>query len=272
MTRTDKTAAFRALHRPGEPFVMPNPWDAGTARMLAAMGAQALATTSAGHAFTLGRPDMGHVRRDEALAHAAEIVVATPLPVSGDLENGYGESPETVAETVRMAAEAGLAGLSIEDTAVPGKDAYPIELTIARAEAAIAAAREADIVLTLRADGVMNGTYDEAEALTRAQAYAAAGAEVIYVPLGGPDTVRRLAALGPAVNLLAAGRYVTMSLDDMGSLGAARISVGSMLARVGQRAVLEAGRAMLEAGDFTDLDNAAQGAEIDRLLQDGAAA
>ncbi|MGR3715294.1 MAG: isocitrate lyase/PEP mutase family protein, partial [Thermohalobaculum sp.] len=136
-----KAERFRALHRPGAPFIIPNPWDAGSARMLAALGAQALATTSAGFAFTLGRPDMGQVSRDEMLAHCQAIVAATPLPVSADLENGFGEAPEMVADTVRMGAEAGLVGCTIEDTALPSSEAYDFDLALERVKAAVSAAR-----------------------------------------------------------------------------------------------------------------------------------
>lgn len=118
-------AAFRALHRRGEPFVLANAWDAGSAKLLKALRAQAIGTSSAAHAFTLGRPDGGHVTRDEALAHAEGLVAATGLPVSGDFENGFGDDPGTVAETVRLSAEAGLAGISLEDTALPGEAPYP---------------------------------------------------------------------------------------------------------------------------------------------------
>ncbi len=269
MTRREKTAAFRALHRPGDPFVMPNPWDLGSARLLAGLGAKALATTSAGHAFTLGRPDMGHVTRDEALAHAAELCAAVAVPVNGDFENGYGRDPETVAETVRLAAEAGLAGVSIEDTDLPDTGAYDFELAVARVDAAVAAAREVDIVLTARADGWMNRAYDAAEALRRCRAFAHAGAEVLYAPLIKIETVRELCAIGPAVNVLASGPMLEYSVADLAAAGAARISVGGSLARVTHRTILEAGRAMLEAGDLSHLAGSAVGAEIDELLEKG---
>ena len=126
MTRKDKTATFRALHRAGDPFVMPNPWDLGSAKVLAKLGAKALATTSSGFAFTLGFPDGARVTRDQSLAHGAAITEATGLPVNGDLENGYGAAPEDVAKTIRMAAEAGLAGVSIEDIDLPGADAAKV--------------------------------------------------------------------------------------------------------------------------------------------------
>ncbi len=132
----DPGAAFRTLHRPGDPFILADAWDAGSARMLAALGARAIATSSAAHAFTLGRADLGHVSRDEALAHAADLVAAVNVPVSGDFENGFGDDPETCAQIVRLAAEAGLAGISIEDMALPGPDAYPRELAVERIRAA----------------------------------------------------------------------------------------------------------------------------------------
>ena len=134
-------AALRALHRPGDPFVLMNAWDAGSARLLAALGAQAIGTTSAGFAFTLGLPDGARISRDQALEHAAELAAATPLPVSADLENGYAETPEGVAETIGLAAAAGLAGASIEDTDLPGSGAYWFDLAIDRVRAAAEAAR-----------------------------------------------------------------------------------------------------------------------------------
>ena len=141
MGKHDPGATFRALHRPGDPFVLANAWDAGSARVLAALGAQAIGTTSAGFAFTLGLPDGARISRDQALAHAGGLVAATSLPVSGDLENGYGETPDEVAETIRLAAEAGLAGASIEDTDLPGSGAYWFDLAVERVRAASAAAR-----------------------------------------------------------------------------------------------------------------------------------
>ena len=165
----DAGSRFRALHRPGNPFILANAWDAGSAKMLTALGAEAIATSSAAHAFTLGRPDMGHVTRDEALAHAAELVAAVTVPVSGDFENGFGEDPDTCAETVRLAYEVGLAGISIEDTALPADTPYERDIAIERIRAASAAARAlpGDFVLVARADGVMNGQYDLDEALAR---------------------------------------------------------------------------------------------------------
>ena len=266
MTRTEKVAAFRALHVPGDPFLLPNPWDLGSAKVLAGLGAKALATTSSGHAFTLGRPDLGNVSREEALEHASAIAGATGLPVSGDFENGFGPEPETVAETVRLAARAGLAGLSIEDMNLPGPDPYPFDHALARIEAAVEAAREVDIVLCARADGWMHKAYDGAEAVRRCAAFAEAGAEVIYAPLVKEDTLRELCAIGTPVNVLAVGKMSEYSVAQLGEMGAARISIGGALARLTQMTLLNTARAMLDAGDLSALGQAASGGEVNNFL------
>ena len=188
---------FRDLHTPGNPFILANAWDRGSAKMLEALGAKAIATSSAAHAFTLGRPDGGTVTRDEALAHARDLVDAVTVPVSGDFENGFGHDPDTVAETVRLSAAAGLSGISIEDAAFPDDDAYPFDEAVARIEAAASAARKLsdDFVLVARADGVMNGHYDIDEAIRRIEAFDAVGADCLYVPLPKTmDDLRRVLA------------------------------------------------------------------------------
>ncbi len=270
---TEKHRQFRQLHGSGC-FVIPNPWDAGSARMMAALGAKALATTSAGFAFTLGRPDTGYVSRDEALAHAESIVAATPLPVSGDLENGYADEADEVAETVRLAREAGLSGCSIEDTRmVEGKPAYDFEPAVERIRAAADAARSLPepFVLCARADGVMTGAYDMDEAIRRIQAFEEAGADLLYVPLV-PDiaALRRVTgAVSRPVNALAAGTLINLSVDELAAAGVRRISVGSMIARVTHGAIRDAVRSMLDDGSFDPLSGAANGGEIDRLLAKG---
>jgi len=266
MRRDELTEHFRALHVPGRPVVMPNPWDLGSAKVMERLGARALATTSAGHGFTLGLTDGGQVTRDMALQHAADICAAVDVPVNGDFENGFGDDPEAVAETVRLAAEAGLAGVSIEDIAVPTQDPYPFDLALARIEAAVDAARAADIVLTARADGWVFKSYDQAEALRRCQAFAQAGADVIYAPLVDADTTRALAATDTPVNLIVAGAMRDLTTEQIGALGVARISIGAVLARVTQQVIIDSTRAMLERGDFTVLNGAANGAEVDALL------
>ena len=261
---------FREMHRPGDPFVLANAWDMGSARVLAAMGAKAIATTSAGFAFTRGVGDGGIVRRAEAIAHAAELAGATPLPVSADLEDGYGPEPADAAETVRQAALAGLAGCCIED--VDGEGApYAHAAAVARIENAAVAARDApaDFVLCARADGVMHGAYDLDEAIARLNAFREAGADVLYAPVPGSaaDLARIVRAVGGPVNALAVGPLAKLSLAEFAEIGVARVSLGSALARVTHRALMEAGAAML-AGDFTA--PAAAGAKVDALLAQGA--
>ena len=270
----DPGPAFRALHRKGDPFVLANAWDAGSARVLAALGAQAIGTTSAGFAFTLGLPDGARIGRDQALAHAADLVAATPLPVSGDLENGYAADPEGVAETIRLAAEAGLAGASIEDTELPGSGAYERGIAVERVRAAAAAARALprDFVLLARADGLMHGSYGLDEALARIRAFAEAGADAVYIPLL-PDlaAVRKVCdAVALPVNVLAAGPLTSASRADLAAAGAARISLGSGLARLAHAALVQAAREILGPGDFSRLAEGARGKEIDGLLEKGA--
>ncbi|WP_372426407.1 isocitrate lyase/PEP mutase family protein [Salinarimonas chemoclinalis] len=271
----DPGPEFRALHRPGDPFVLANAWDLGSARMLAALGAQALGTSSAAYAFTLGRPDMGHVSRDEMLAHAQALVSATPLPVSADLENGYGDAPEDVARTVRLACEAGLAGLSIEDVAPPDGAAYPFALAVERIRAGAAAARACprDIVLLARADGVMTGVYDLEEGIRRLQAFADAGADGVYLPAPASmdDVARICASVAVPVNALAAGGFTRHSRADFAAAGVARISLGSALARATHRLIVDAAEAMLgPAGDFSPLSRSIAGTQVDALLAAGA--
>jgi 2-methylisocitrate lyase-like PEP mutase family enzyme len=269
----DPGAAFRALHRPGDPLVLANAWDRGTARLLAGLGAPAIATTSAGFAFTLGLPDGARITRDQALAHAADLAAAVDVPVSADLENGYGDDPEDVAETIRLAGDAGLAGASIEDIALPSADAYPRGLAVERIRAAAAAARalKRGFVLTARADGVLTGAYGMDEALGRIRAFAEAGADCLYVP--APPDAAALRAVCDAtltpVNALAAGAFVNLSRADFAALGVARISLGAGLARLAQAAVVEGAQAAL-AGDFASLGWAATSAVIDPLVARGA--
>ena len=263
-------ASFRALHQSGNPLVMINVWDAGTAKLMMARGARALATSSAALAYTLGRPDGGTVTRDEALAHAQDIVAATDLPVQGDFENGFGDSPETCAETVRLAAEAGLAGICIEDIGFPSGTPYPRDLATERMAAAASAARGLgkDFMLTARADGVMTGGYDMAEALTRVAAFDAAGVDCLYVPM--PPDMQALgqivASTDKPVNALAAGPFAHYRQHDFAALGVARISIGSALARATQRLILDAGNAMLTEGEFAALTHVAGSNEVDPHL------
>ncbi len=267
--RHDPGPAFRALHQRGNPFVLMNAWDIGSARAFAALGAQAIATTSAGHAFTLGVPD-GQATRDQAMAHAADLVAATPLPVSADFENGFGEAPDHVAETIRLAAEAGLAGCSIEDTVRTHDTAYDHDLAVERIRAAVAAARalRRDFVVVARADGVMIKAYDLNEAISRLQAFESIGADCVYAPwLPDLASLRHLcAAVKGPVNALALGAFTGLSRAEFAAAGVARISVGSGLSRMAQRTLVEAGSAAI-GGDFSALANAMTG--MDALLAKG---
>jgi 2-methylisocitrate lyase-like PEP mutase family enzyme len=266
----DTGTAFRDLHKPGDPFTLMNAWDMGSTKVLTALGAQAIGTTSSGHAFTLGRPDMGNVTRDEALAHAQDIVSATSLPVSGDFENGYGDTPEDVAETVRRSGEIGLAGISIEDTRMSDNGAYEFDLAVERIRAGAAAAQALgrDFVFVARADGIMNEVYDTDEAIRRLQAFDAAGADCLYAPLppSMEDLARICACTEKPVNALAVGPFAKVSRSEFAAIGVARISLGSGLARITHGALINAARHILGDGDYSDILKSAPGGEVDALL------
>lgn len=274
MTLAARHQAFHDLHQQGC-FVIPNPWDRGSARMMAALGAKALATSSAAHAFTLGRPDLGGVTRDEALAHAQDLIAATLLPVSGDFENGFGDSPDEVAETVRLSAEAGLSGISVEDTQmIAGNPPYPFDLAVERIRAGAAAARALSrpFIFCARADGVMHGTYDLKEAIRRLQAFEAAGADLLYIPVppGAAELKQIIASVTKPVNALAAGPLKQLTVAEIATIGVRRISTGSQIARLTHAAIREATTAMLDHGSFAPLAATASGEEIDALLLKGA--
>lgn len=262
---------FRNLHKPGNPFILANAWDVGSARMLANLGAQAIGTTSAAFAFTKGRPDMGNMTREESLTHAQEIVSAVNIPVSGDFENGFGHDPETCAETVKMAAEVGLAGISIEDMALPDKTAYERGHAVERIRSAASAAKALsnDFVLVARADGVMNKCYDLAEAISRIQAYEKAGADCVYIPV--PPSLDALtticASVSIPVNALVAGPMTKHSRTEFAKTGAARLSLGSALARSTHRIIYDAAKSMFAEGDFSPLSYSISGDTIDELLK-----
>ena len=245
------------------------PGTIGSARILAGLGAEAIGTTSAGFAFTLGLTDGARVDRDTMLAHCQDLVAATPLPVSGDLENGYAEAPDGVAETVRLAAEAGLAGCSIEDIALPGVGAYPMDLAVERIRAAAAAARALprDFVLLARADGLLTGAYALPEAMARVKAFEQAGADGVYIP--GLPSVEALAQLcaevSVPVNALASGALGGVSRSGLAKAGAARISIGAALARATHKTMITAAKQMLGTGDFSGLGGI-DGDEVDALL------
>lgn len=265
----DNATTFRALHRKGAPLILPNAWDAGSARILQGLGAKAVATSSAGYSFTRGRVDGGTLTRDETLAHAQDILAAVEIPVSADFENGFADAPERVAESVRLAAETGLSGCSIEDTSLPGDSPYGFDLAVERIRAAAAAVRALprDFMLVARADGVMLGQYDTEAAIRRIQAFAAAGADCVYVP-AAPDMAalaRIIASVEVPVNVLASGPYADVSKAEFAAIGVARITVGGALSRVAFNAAIQAGRAILE-GDFSALADAVDEADINAFF------
>jgi 2-methylisocitrate lyase-like PEP mutase family enzyme len=264
------SSAFRDLHIPGKPFILANAWDIGSAKLLAALGAKALATTSAGHAFTLGVKDMGDITRQQSISHSKELIGATSLPVSGDLENGYGHSPDDVVETIKQAGEAGLAGCCIEDSGLPDTTPYEFTIAVGRIEAAAQAARslKKDFVLAARADGIMNRHYDTKEAIRRLQAFEKVGADVLYAPL--PPSMDDLAeicrSVKAPVNALAAGSFAKFNVEEFASIGVARISLGSALSRVIHTAIINSASQMFESGDFSSFVGACGGAEVEALF------
>jgi 2-methylisocitrate lyase-like PEP mutase family enzyme len=249
--RARKGAAFRALHE-GAPFVIPNPWDVGSARVLEALGFEALATTSSGFAFTLGRLD-GGATLDEVCAHVAAIDAVTDVPLSVDLENGYAIDADGVARAIARVAEAGAAGASIEDWDPDGR-LYEREEAVERVAAAVAAARalEAPFVLTARAENHIRGNPDLEDTVARLRAYEEAGADVLYAPgLRTPEEIRAVCgAVGKPVNVLALGN---LTLAEIVEAGAQRISVGGGLAWVAVRALADAAQAIREDGDVSAL-------------------
>jgi 2-methylisocitrate lyase-like PEP mutase family enzyme len=256
-SQTEKAAIFRALHQRNRAFIIPNPWDIGTAKMLEALGFEALATTSAGFAQSIGKTD-GTVDRDTMLAHAAQLVAATDLPVSADLENGYADDPAGVADTVRLAADAGLAGCSIEDLpAGRAGEPYDIDFAADRIAAAARAARALPFpfVLTARAENYIAGNPDLADTIARLQAYQAAGADVLYAPgLRTADDISAVVrALNRPLNVLMGLSRVNFTLADLSALGVRRVSIGSGLSRLAFTATERAAKEMLDRGDFSAL-------------------
>lgn len=266
-------ATFRALHESGC-FVLPNPWDKGTAIYLQHLGFKALATTSAGYAFTRGLPDsVLAIKRDEMLAHVREIAAATPLPVNADFQNGYADDPEAVAESVSLCIQTGVAGLSIEDNS--GKNDSPLyetSLAIDRIKAARKAIDESGlaVVLTARCEAALVGHQNPLEvALKRLEAFAEAGADCLYAPgLGEPDQILAIVkAVAPKpVNVLMSRPNPSLSVSQLGELGVRRISVGSALARVAWGGFVRAARLLAE-GNFDGFAGAASIKELDEIFE-----
>ena len=251
MTQHEKAEAFRALHE-GEPFIVPNPWDAGSARVLEALGFKALAGTSSGFAFTLGRLD-GGVTLDEVVAHVRLLADATSLPLSMDLENGYGPSPDDAARAVRATASAGAVGGSIEDWD-PESGLYALDDAAARVAAAVSAARELDFpfILTARAENHIRGNPDLDDTIARLRAYEEAGADVVYAPgLRDADEVRQIcSAVSRPVTVLA---HRGLTMQEIVDAGGQRVSVGGSLTWVAVRAMAAAAEQMRDTGDFSGL-------------------
>lgn len=265
-TQTQKAKTFLELHRRGDPLLMPNAWDLGSAALLAALGFQALATTSSGHAATLGRLD-GGVTRDEALAHAAALAHGSDLPISADLENAFADEPAGVAETIGLALEAGLAGCSVEDYSGRGEDPiYDLGLARERVSAAVEVAHGGPVklVLTARAENHIRGRDDLADTIVRLQAYQEAGADVLFAPgLTGAHDIRRvIESVDRPVSVLAVRGAPTVA--ELASLGVARISVGGAFAFAALAALSDAAEELRDKGTFGYLERTAVGAKAAR--------
>ena len=265
-SQADKGAAFRALHERDRAFIIPNPWDVGSARLLEAHGFEALATTSAGFAFSIGKPD-GGVYRDTMLAHAAAVAASTDLPVSADLEDGYASAPEDVADTVRRAAAAGLAGCSIEDVERRStRGPYDIETAAARVRAAAIAAHALPFpfTLTARAENFIAGRPDLADTIARLKAFEAAGADVLFAP--GLTTREQIVEVVRSVkrplNVITGLGGMAFSVDDLSAMGVRRISVGSSLARTALAAFLRAAKEMQTRGTFSFAESGVKNSEM----------
>ena len=272
MNQHQKAERFRALHAGPELFVLPNPWDAGTARLLASMGFDALATTSAGLAYALGRPDgNAKVTRAETLANAAAIVAATDLPVAADLENGFGDAPEACAETIRLAIGVGLVGGSIEDaTGDPTRPIYALNHALERVEAAIAAARAADLPFTFaaRCENFSFGVNDLDDTIRRLVAYEALGADVLFAPsLPSLDAIRAVcSAVRKPVNVVIGGSSAYYTVDQLQEIGVRRISTGSSFARAALTGLRNAATEVLGNGSFRYVRDAIPYGEVNALM------
>jgi len=270
MKQSEKFEKFKALHaRPGT-FIIPNPWNAGTARMLSALGFEALATTSAGYAFSVGRRgSSGGLSRNEVLKNAQDIVNATDLPVSADLENGFGRAPETCAETIQMAAGIGLVGGSIEDaTGTPDEPIYDFELAVERVAAACEAARSLPMIITARTENFIFGRPNLDDTIKRLQAFAKAGADVVYAPgLPDIDAIRLVCdAVDKPVNVVMGLRGATFSIEDLQVVGVKRVSVGGAFARAALGGFMRAATEIREHGTFKFADQALSNADTKNQL------
>jgi 2-methylisocitrate lyase-like PEP mutase family enzyme len=269
-TQAEKGKRFRALHQRDQAFIIPNPWDVGSARLLAHLGFEALATTSMGYAFSAGKRD-NTVEREQIIEHIHGLASATDLPVSADLENGFGDAPETAAETIRLAAQAGVVGGSIEDaTERPDDPIYEREHAVDRVRAAVAAARALSFpfTLTARAENYLHGRPDLKDTIARLQAYQEAGADVLYAPglASKEDIAAVVTSVDRPVNVLMGLRGVQLSVPELSMLGVKRVSVGSALCRTALGAFLRAAREMKEQGTFGFAKDAVNPQEISAIF------
>ncbi len=268
--QTEKFEVFKSLHqRPGV-FVIPNPWDAGTARILTALGFEALATTSAGFAFSIGRRDSAAgLTRDEVLGNARAIVDATHLPVSADLEDGFGGAPETCAETIKFAAAVGLVGGSIEDaTGDPENPIFGFEQAVERVAAACDAARMLPFIVTARAENFLHGRPDLGDTVRRLQAFSEVGADVVYAPgLPDLDAIRTVCeSVEKPVNVVMGLNGPMFNVEELQAAGVKRISVGGAFARAALGAFMRAAREVKEKGTFTFSSDAMPDAEASSYM------
>jgi 2-methylisocitrate lyase-like PEP mutase family enzyme len=270
VTREQKYEAFKALHQRKETFVIPNPWNAGTAKILTALGFEALATTSSGYAFSAGRRDTpADLSRDEVLQNAKDIVDATHLPVSADLQDGFGPSPETCAATIRLASAMGLAGGSIEDaTGDPANPIYDFQLAVERVEAAAETAQTHHFLLTARAENFLHGRPNLDDTISRLQSFAEAGADVLYAPgLPGLDAIREVcSSVSKPVNVLMGLQGAAFSVEELAAVGVKRISVGGSFARAALGAFVRAAREVKDKGTFIYAADAISHAEVTNFM------
>lgn len=271
-TQAEKGRLFRAMHERENAFIIPNPWDVGTARLLARLGFEALATTSAGYAFSIGRKD-NTVGREMMIDHVSAVASASDLPVSADLENGFGDDPKDVAQTIKLAAEAGAVGGSIEDSTGRGSDPiYDESLAVERIKAAAEVTRGLQFTFTLtgRAENYLVGRPDLKDTIKRLQAYQDAGADVLYAPgiTSREDITAIVSAVDRPVNVLMGMKGSQLSLAELSDLGVKRISVGSALSRAAFGAFLCAAREMKEQGTFVFADDAMSYQELSSMFED----
>lgn len=270
INQIEKGKFFRALHEREEAFVIPNPFNAGTAKILASLGFEALATTSAGFAFSIGKKD-NTPTREEVLTHCAEIAAATDLPVSADLGNCFGDAPETVAETIRLAAETGIVGCSVEDMSGDSENPiYEFELAAERVRAAAEVVRDLPFkfTLTARAENYLVGRTDLADTIKRLQAYQEAGADVLFAPgLKDIEEIKTLVrSVDRPVNVILALPQVSLTVSELSAIGVKRISVGSALARTALTSFIRAAEEINLRGTFSFADESVSFREVNDMF------